>query len=219
MKAGLLSIGVNICRLIVALTFIFSGYVKAIDPLGTQYKINDYLQAAGLGGLLPGIATLSLSVLLSALEFFVGILLLFAINRRIISRVALVFMAVMTAVTFWLWVANPISDCGCFGDAVHLTNGQTLLKNLVLLGCTIVIAWKPLKMVRFISKSNQWIVMNYTALFIILSSVWCLYDLPVFDFRPYHIGANIPESMAIPDDAEQPQFETTFMSVGWSSLS
>ena len=64
MKAGLLSIGVNICRLIVALTFIFSGYVKAIDPLGTQYKINDYLQAAGLGGLLPGIATLSLSVLL-----------------------------------------------------------------------------------------------------------------------------------------------------------
>ena len=211
MKAGLLSIGVNICRLIVALTFIFSGYVKAIDPLGTQYKINDYLQAAGLGGLLPGIATLSLSVLLSALEFFVGILLLFAINRRIISRVALVFMAVMTAVTFWLWVANPISDCGCFGDAVHLTNGQTLLKNLVLLGCTIVIAWKPLKMVRFISKSNQWIVMNYTALFIILSSVWCLYDLPVFDFRPYHIGANIPESMAIPDDAEQPQFETTFI--------
>ena len=211
MKAKWISIGVNVCRFIVALTFIFSGFVKAIDPLGTQYKINDYLQALGCEGIIPPIVTLGISVLLSAVEFYTGMMLLFAINRRVMSRVAVGFMVIMTFVTFWLWVANPITDCGCFGDAVHLTNGQTLLKNVVLLACAVVIAWRPLSMVRFISKSNQWIVKNYTAIFIILSSIWCLYDLPIFDFRPYHVGANIPEGMRIPDDAEQPEFETTFI--------
>ena len=185
--------------------------MKAIDPLGTQYKINDYLQALGLERLFPSIVILGMSVLLSAVEFFTGIMLLFAINRRINSRVAVAFMIIMTIVTCWLWIANPISDCGCFGDAIHLTNGQTLLKNIILLACAAIIAWKPLKMLRFISKSNQWIVMNYTVVFIILSSVWSLYHLPIFDFRPYHIGANILEGMAIPDNAEQPEFKTTFI--------
>ena len=133
MKAKWISIGVNVCRFIVALTFIFSGFVKAIDPLGTQYKINDYLQALGCEGIVPPIVTLGISVLLSAVEFYTGMMLLFAINRRVMSRVAVGFMVIMTIVTFWLWVANPITDCGCFGDAVHLTNGQTLLKNVVLL--------------------------------------------------------------------------------------
>ena len=203
MKAKWISIGVNVCRFIVALTFIFSGFVKAIDPLGTQYKINDYLQALGCEGIVPPIVTLGISVLLSAVEFYTGMMLLFAINRRVMSRVAVGFMVIMTIVTFWLWVANPITDCGCFGDAVHLTNGQTLLKNVVLLACAVVIAWKPLSMVRFISKSNQWIVKNYTAIFIIMSSIWCLYDLPIFDFRPYHVGANIPEGMRIPDHTRE----------------
>ena len=211
MKQVASTLGVNLCRFVVALTFIFSGFVKAIDPLGTQYKINDYLQALGLERLFPSIVILGMSVLLSAVEFFTGIMLLFAINRRINSRVAVAFMIIMTIVTCWLWIANPISDCGCFGDAIHLTNGQTLLKNIILLACAAIIAWKPLKMLRFISKSNQWIVMNYTVVFIILSSVWSLYHLPIFDFRPYHIGANILEGMAIPDNAEQPEFKTTFI--------
>ena len=202
---------VNICRLLVALTFIFSGYVKAIDPLGTQYKIQDYLNAVHMGGLLPNIVTLSTSVLLSATEFCVGIFLLFAIHRRFSSRLAFLLMCIMTPITLWLALANPVKDCGCFGDAVVLTNWQTLTKNLVLLACTAVIARWPLQMVRFISKSNQWIVINFTILFILLSSAWCLYYLPVFDFRPYHIGANIKEGMEIPKGAPQPQFETTFI--------
>jgi triosephosphate isomerase len=120
-------------------------------------------------------------------------------------------MVVMTLVTLWLWIANPVSDCGCFGDAIHLTNGQTLLKNIVLLACTAVIAWRPLMMMRFISQSNQWIVVNYTVLFILASSIWSLWTLPLFDFRPYHVGANIQKGMEIPAGAEQPEFETTFI--------
>lgn len=202
---------VNVCRLILAPVFIFSGYVKAIDPLGTQYKLHDYAEAAGLSAFAPDWLTLGGSVALSALEFCLGIFLLFAIQRRLTSRFTLVFMAVMTLVTLWLAIANPIEDCGCFGDALKLTNGQTLAKNIVLLCCAAIVAWRPLNMIRFISQSSQWIVINYTILYIIASSLWSLYTLPTFDFRPYHLGASIPEGMEIPDDAPQPQFETTFI--------
>ena len=194
-----------------AAVFIFSGYVKAIDPLGTQYKLHDYAEAAGLSALAPDWLTLSGSITLSAVEFCLGIFLLFAIQRRLTTRLTLIFIAVMTLVTLWLYIANPIEDCGCFGDALKLTNGQTLLKNLLLLACAIVVAWWPLKMVRFISESNQWIVINYTIIFIIGSSLWSLYTLPPFDFRPYHLGANISKGMEIPEGAPQPKFETTFI--------
>ena len=202
---------VNVCRMVLAVAFVFSGYVKAIDPLGTQYKIQDYLEALGMPGLLPDWATLATSVCLSALEFSLGIFLLFAIQRRVTSRTTVVFMAVMTLITLWLAIANPISDCGCFGDAVKLSNTQTLLKNVVLLACALVVAWKPTAMFRFISETNQWIAVNVTILFIVLSSAYCLYYLPLFDFRPYHIGANIKQGMLMPEGVEQPEFETTFI--------
>lgn len=202
---------VNVCRFVLAATFIFSGYVKAIDPLGTQYKLHDYAEAAGLSMLAPDWLTLSGSIVLSAMEFTLGIMLLFAIQRRLTTRLTLALMAVMTVVTLWLVIANPIEDCGCFGDALKLTNVQTLLKNLVLLACALVVAWWPLKMVRFISESTQWIFINYTIIFILVSSLWSLYTLPPFDFRPYHIGASIREGMEIPEDAPQPKFETTFL--------
>ena len=75
----------------------------------------------------------------------------------------------------------------------------------------IVVAWKPLEMFRFVSRTNQWIVINYSALFILAVAAWSLYDLPQFDFRPYHVGASIREGMEMPEGAEQPQFETTFI--------
>ena len=202
---------VNICRLVLAVTLLLSGFVKAVDPMGTQYKISDYLTALHLGDYVPDVLMLLASVCLSALEFCLGILLLFAIHRRLCSRITLLLLAVMTVLTAWVFVADPVSDCGCFGDAIVLTNGQTLLKNLVLLACAVIV-WKwPLEMTRFISHSNQWIVINYSIVFILIVSGYALYDLPQFDFRPYHIGANIPKGMEIPDDAEQPQFVTTFI--------
>ena len=182
---------VNFCRLLLAITFILSGFVKAVDPLGTQYKINDYLEAMHLGGLLPDWATLGASVLQSAVEFCLGIFLLFAIRRRLTSRLILLIMVVMTLLTLWLAIANPITDCGCFGDAVVLTNWQTFWKNVVLLGCAIVVALWPKEMFRFVSPSNQWIVINYSALFVLAISAWSLYYLPTFDFRPYHVGTDL----------------------------
>jgi hypothetical protein len=204
-------LAVNFCRFVLGAVFVFSGYVKAIDPLGTQYKIQDYLTALGLQGVVPDGVTLGTSVLLSALEFSLGIFILFAIRRRLVSKLLLLLMIFMTVVSVWVAVANPVKDCGCFGDAVVLTNVQTLLKNIVLLACAIVL-WKwPLGMYRFISRTNQWIAINFTVLFIIVTSIYCLYKLPIFDFRPYHVGVNILKGMEIPEGAAQPQFETTFV--------
>ena len=194
-----------------ALTFIFSGFVKGMDPLGTQYKITDYLEALHIDWMFPSWATLGMSVLLSTCEFAIGIFLLFAIRRRLVSKIALAVMSVMTLITLWIVIANPVKDCGCFGDAIVLSNGATFAKNIVLLAIAILLWRKPLLMPRLISKSTQWIVINYTFLYSIIMSLWSLWYLPQFDFRPYHVGANINKGMEIPKGAKQPKFDTTFI--------
>ena len=205
------TIAANVCRIVLGLTFIFSGYVKASDPLGTQYKIHDYLAALDLAAYVPDWLTLCSSIALSAIEFSLGIFMLFAIRRRATSAVMLLFMVVMTATTVWIAIANPVSDCGCFGDAVVLSNMQTLAKNVVLLVCAATVYAWPMRMYRFISRPAQWIAINYTILFSLASSLLSLYLLPPFDFRPYHIGADLLKGMEIPADAPQPQFSTTFI--------
>ena len=204
-------IAANICRFVLAATFIFSGYVKAIDPLGTLYKLKDYAAATDLNGLLPDWALLIVAIALGTFEFTLGVMMLFAVRRHIITRLTLVFMTLMTLLTVWIFVADPVKDCGCFGDAVVLTNGETLLKNIALLACAALVAWQPTAMTRFVSKTNQWIVRYYTVAYIVLTSIYCLYTLPIFDFRPYHIGMNIKQGMEIPEGAEQPEFESTFL--------
>lgn len=202
---------VNVCRFVLAATFIFSGYVKAIDPLGTLYKLKDYAAAMSLNGLLPDWVLVGVAIALGALEFALGVFMLFAVRRHVVSRITLAFMTAMTVLTLWIFVADPVKDCGCFGDALKLTNGETLLKNIVLVACAALVAWRPADMARFISRSNQWIVRYYTVAYIVITSVYCLYTLPIFDFRPYHVGTNIKQGMEIPEGAEQPEFESTFL--------
>ena len=202
---------VNICRFILAVTFIFSGYVKAIDPLGTLYKLKDYAAAMALNDILPDWALVIVAIALGALEYSLGVFMLFAVRRHMVSKLTLALMSVMTALTVWIYIADPVKDCGCFGDALKLTNGETLLKNIVLIACATLVAWRPVDMARFISRTNQWIVRYYTITYIVVTSVYCLYTLPIFDFRPYRVGMNIKQGMEIPEGAEQPEFESTFI--------
>jgi len=202
---------VNACRLLLAAVFIFSGFVKAVDPTGTQIKILDYAEAMGLAGLVPDFMAMMAAMLLAAAEFTIGTAMLFAIRRKLMSTMAFAAMAVFTPFTLWIAVADPVSDCGCFGDAVKLTNWQTFWKNIVLLGAAFAVWRRPHAIVRLIGKSNQWIVMNYTVVFILLVSGFSLYYLPPFDFRPYHVGANIRQGMEMPPGESGPQFETTFV--------
>ena len=182
---------VNLARTVLAVVLIFSGFVKAVDPMGTQYKLADYLTALHLQMLTPDFLTLGASVILSAVEFGLGICLFFGIRKTISTTLTLLMMILLTPLTLWVALANPVSDCGCFGDAVVLTNWQTFSKNIVLLAMAYIV-WKwPHDIVRLISTSSQWIATNYSAIFILAVSGWSLYDLPYLDFRPYHIGTNL----------------------------
>lgn len=200
-----------VARTVVGLTFILSGFVKAIDPLGTQYKIQDYLAAIPPSLSLPDMLTLLMSVSLSMVEFTLGAFMLTAISRRVTARLTLLFMVVMTAVTVWIYIADPVKDCGCFGDALTLTNLETLLKNIVLLALAALVAWRPTHIGRLMSRSNQMLLGQMLMVTPVALSFWCLYDLPLIDFRPYHIGADIKAGMETPEGAEQPVFDTTFI--------
>ena len=198
--------------MILALTFILSGFVKAVDPLGTQYKIHDYLAAMGLGSFAPDILTLVAAVLLAGVEFILGICLLFAIRRRLVSKLVLLVMLIMTPLTLWLALTDPISDCGCFGDALVLTNWQTLWKNVVLLLAAIIVWKAPTLQPRLISEPNQWIVLNYSVVFILFVIAGrSLYTLPQFDFRPYHVGADLKAGWQRMMDGEESPYAEFFI--------
>lgn len=199
---------VNVCRFVVAAAFIFSGVTKMIDPHGTEYKLQDYAHAFGVGGLMPSTIAIAAGMLLALFEFRVGLCALFGIYRRMTARFALAFMLVFTPLTLYLALANPVSDCGCFGDAWVLTNWQTFAKNVVLLTCAVVMTrWYALQF-RAISENRQWIILMYSQLFVLCMGFYGLWRLPLVDFRPFYIGANIEEAMRPGGDAE---YVTTFL--------
>src|SRR5664280_1697655 len=117
-------------RIIIGLVFIFSGVVKAIDPLGSAYKFHDYFQAFHLGFL--NALSLTLAVFMCTAEFISGFSVLTGLRQKTGILGVLILLVIFTPVTFILALTNPVSDCGCFGDAIHLTNWQTFGKNVVL---------------------------------------------------------------------------------------
>jgi len=196
---------------LLAALFIFSGFVKAVDPLGSFYKIQDYLTAFGIISWFPAYLPLLFAIVLSSAEFCVGVFLFFGVRRKIASTLALLLMGVMTPLTLYLALANPVSDCGCFGDAWVLTNWQTFGKNIVLLVAAIAVFRDRKLMFRFVTLKIEWMVSLYTLLFVFALSFYCLEYLPVLDFRPYKIGTNIKAGMEIPEGAKPSVFESRFV--------
>lgn len=203
--------GVNACRFLLGITFIFSGFVKAVDPLGSYYKIQDYVTAFGIVEWIPAFVLLLFGIILASLEFSIGIFLFLGIRRLISSLLAMLLMIVMTPLTFYLAIANPVSDCGCFGDAWVLTNWQTFGKNVVLLAAAIIVFRRYKQIVRFITAKMEWLVSMYTLFFVFVLSFYCLANLPILDFRPYKIGTDIKAGMEISEDAKPSVFETYFI--------
>ena len=194
-----------------ATLFIFSGFVKAVDPLGSFYKIQDYLAAFGIISWFPTYLPLLFAIILSSAEFCVGVFLFFGVRRKIASTLALLLMSVMTPLTLYLALANPVSDCGCFGDAWVLTNWQTFGKNIGLLVAAIAVIRERKLMFRFGTLKIELMVSLYTLLFVFALSFYCLEYLPVLDFRPYKIGADIKAGMEIPEGAKPSVFESRFV--------
>lgn len=204
-----LRVVVNLCRMVLAATFLFSGFVKANDPLGTVYKLNDYFAAWSIYNI-PELLTLAITFILFTLEFGIGVYLLLGIRRRIVSIITLVLMAGMTLFTVYIAIYNPVSDCGCFGDAIILTNTQTLLKNIVLLACAFVVfRWNGL-IQPLISRQVSWIVSTLAILALIAYSGYCIYSQPLIDFRPYKQGTDLQHLIQVPAE-QRPQFEVTLV--------
>ena len=200
----------GVVRMVLALTYLFSGVVKLIDPRGTQYKIEDYGAAFGISNLLPEGVPLTLACILAIIEFLMGIYLFFGIRRRLASTVSICFLLVMTPLTLYLALKNPVSDCGCFGDALVLSNWQTFAKNVVLLILSILALRYYKLMPHFIGKKYQWMVALCALVFAAVFMSYNLWRLPVIDFRPYHVGADIRKAW-MDDQQSFGQFVTTFI--------
>ena len=203
------SISINALRFALALVFAFSGIVKAIDPMGTVYKLGDYAEAFGLA--VPFGLLLIGAMLLIIWEYVMGICLFFGIYRRFHLVQMIAFLAVMTPLTYYLALHNPVTDCGCFGDAVVLTNWQTFGKNVVLLLMAIISLIGNKFICRIISERVQWLAFVYAVVSLMVFMPYSLRHLPIVDFRPYHVGANIIEGMTIPEGAPQDEYETLFV--------
>ena len=208
---SIVGIWTNACRFLLALVFIFSGFVKAVDPLGTQYKIQDYLEAFGWVALVPAFLPFLASVLQAMVEFCLGIYLLFGIRRRMTTLFVVVIMGVMTPLTLWLALSNPISDCGCFGDAVTLTNWETFGKNVLLLIAAVSVFKWGNRITPLVTKRFDWLVAMYAFFYILGMTLYCYRELPVFDFRPYRIGTDIRKGMEIPEGAKPTVYDTRFI--------
>lgn len=189
---------VHVCRFLLAATFLFSGFVKANDPLGMVLKIKDYLAAWSFPSV-PDLFLVMVAIAIAFFEFTFGVYLFFGMRRRWVSRITLVFMTVMTLFTVYLYLYNPVKDCGCFGDAVILTNGQTLLKNIVLLGAAVVVARWYDRQLQIISRGVYWMLSTVLSVGIIVYALYCIYALPVIDFRPYKVGTDLREMARVPD--------------------
>lgn len=184
-----LKIASNICTIIVGLVFIFSGFVKVIDPWGTALKVNEYLSIYGMEWLTP--ASMTFSIWLCGAELMMGLMLLFRVRTRLISIFALVSMSFFTVLTFLSATWIPVEDCGCFGDALKLTPWETFFKNLIILPMVVVIwyRYRPDKI--FVFKRIELVL---TCLFFTIAmglGAYCYYHKPLVDFLPYKKGANL----------------------------
>jgi uncharacterized membrane protein YphA (DoxX/SURF4 family) len=198
----------HIARILLGLTFVFSGFVKGIDPWGSAYKFTDYFNAFQMPWLVN--LAFALGILLAAAEFALGVAMIFNFFVRITSWFTLAFMAFFTILTFVLALTNPVTDCGCFGDALIITNWQTFYKNIVLLALAIYIF---VQRKNFKSKNGSVLSIALTGMTIVFYFYLVTYSynhLPLIDFSPYKVGVNIPDAMKVPEGAPKAIYENNF---------
>ncbi len=169
--------------------FIFSGFVKAIDPLGSAYKFQDYFLAFGIEWMV--FLALPLAILLSTLEFIIGVGILFGIKMRWSAWGGLLFMAFFTPLTLYIAITDPVPDCGCFGDAIIISNWETFYKNVIILGAGIIVFIYRNKIKPPWSKTIDHVLIILIAAGILWLSAYCLRNLPIIDFRPWKVGNDV----------------------------
>jgi uncharacterized membrane protein YphA (DoxX/SURF4 family) len=185
---------VLLLRLVVGGLFAFSGLAKAIDPWGGLYKINEYFSAVHMA--VSHETAFVLACVLACAEFVLGVLLLLGSFRRAVAWLLALFMLVMTPLTLWIYISNPVADCGCFGDALVLSNGATFAKNVVL--CVLVTyLCRYNNTVRSVYHYRlQWLVLVASAFYAVSLSMIGYFVQPVVDFRPFKVDTDLSEMLS-----------------------
>ena len=176
-------------RVLVGGTFAFSGFVKAIDPYGGYYKITEYLMALGLESL-TGLALVG-AIALAATEFMLGVMLIVGAHRRVAPWLTMAMLAVMTPLTLWLAVTDAVPDCGCFGDALVLTNWQTFAKNVLLLIATTFLIIYNRRAGSLYRPVLHWLVPLLAVALAVAIALRGYFVQPLIDFRPYPVGTKL----------------------------
>lgn len=188
-KGKRLSAVIWFLRIAVGLVFLYSGFVKVVDPWGFIFKLEEYLALADI--VFPRSITLLLSLGCSIFEFVAGLLLATGCYRRLVPISMTAFMLVMLPLTAYLYIADPIPDCGCFGDAVILTNGETFFKNVLLSAAVVALLFLNFRVGGLISKHLGWIVAGLGFIYSLALGIYGYNVQPAVDFRPYPEGRSL----------------------------
>lgn len=187
-----------IFRILIGGTFIFSGFVKAVDPWGSIYKFGEYFAAFGLPLINPVLITGVFA--LCSVEFLIGVSVITGSYRKASPICSLCFMAVMLPLTLWIALSNPVADCGCFGDFLIISNWATFWKNVAL---TAMIIWLIIfnkNIPALITPALQWIQLVCSFAYIIVICLYGYFDQPLLDFRPYSIGETLIDTSSDTED-------------------
>lgn len=179
-------------RIVLGAVFMFSGFVKAVDVWGTFYKVSEYYSSWGVS--MGTEFILIQAFILSGFEFVLGSAILVGAFRNVTRWLALVFMSVMTLITFYILIEDPVADCGCFGDALILSNSMTFVKNVVLL-LIVILYFKFNKRIEGLFGSKAcWIVLPLTVAYILAVQIYGYMVQPLIDFRPFSVGTSLRET-------------------------
>jgi uncharacterized membrane protein YphA (DoxX/SURF4 family) len=201
----------QIARILVAITFIFSGFVKLVDPLGSAYKFEEYFGADVLNLDFLSPYALQFSIVLILAEIMLGVMLLVGFKPKLTVWSLFFITLLFLFLTWYSAYYNKVTDCGCFGDAITLTPWETFYKNIILIALILVLIKGVYDIQPFISEFFVKIVTFISLLSFVFITFFVLKHLPIIDFRAYAVDKNIPEGMSVPEGATKPVFEDTWI--------
>ncbi len=190
---------VNIVRIIVGALFVFSGLVKAIDPNGLSYKMQEYFDLWGMSGF--NSATLGLSVVMNAFEIVAGVALLLGWRPKLINWLLLLLIVFFTFLTGYSYLSGKFKNCGCFGDCIPITSGVSFLKDIILLVLILFLFFNTKYIKQWFSNSTTVILLTVSGAFTLALQWYALHYLPPIDCLPYKVGNNIQQKMQMPANA------------------
>lgn len=188
-----------VIQFFVGIVFIISGFVKLIDPLGFSFKLQEYFSPDVLN--LPFFEpyAFALALVVVIVEILLGALLLLGYQKKLTLYVLILLTVFFAFLTFYSAYFNKVTDCGCFGDAIKFTPWQSFLKDVFLLALILVLYWKKELLVSLLPHKISLAILGVSLLFCGIFAYYTYHHLPVVDFRPYKVGANIEQGMQIPE--------------------